>query len=141
MIVSPYLYDCLDPIRLKRIISQAVADLTPFTEYFDGIAFKGVSGAMVAPSVAMVMEKKLVLVRDDIRTHSWSLIEGDKTINNYIIIDDIVETGATVRYIIKQMKTFNRSAQIVGRYLYNPVNTQLQIWNADTEELIYNSKS
>lgn len=61
----------------------------------------GTSGALIAPLVADKLNKKLALCRKPgERKHSSYSYEGPETINNYIIIDDLTDTGDTIRNIM-----------------------------------------
>jgi hypothetical protein len=82
---------------------------------FDAIAFRGMSGALLAPAVALSMKKNLLMVRkpaDD--SHSMMMVEGDKAARRYVIIDDLISTGATVRTIFKEIREFAPQAECIG---------------------------
>jgi hypothetical protein len=68
---------------------------------FDAFAFRGNSGALLAAPLAVKMEKSLILVRKTKDTsHSGLLVEGDLGARRYIIVDDMICSGDTVRAII-----------------------------------------
>lgn len=88
---------------------------------FDTIACCGVSGLLLGPILAHLMNKELIVVRKwGASTHSDSFhkIEGFKGVKNYMIVDDICCTGDTIRDILKRVKKFAPKGKCVGLYLY-----------------------
>ncbi len=93
---------------------------------FDSIAFCGMSGALFAPMLAKELNKDLILVRkiSDINgggksvNHSGHTVEGHAASLRYVIVDDQVSLGGTVRHIITQIKEFAPDAVCVGIYEY-----------------------
>jgi hypothetical protein len=97
---------------LRKNIAQAVKILTPIRDTFDGIAFRGMSGAVPAPILALKLRKSLLLVRkgkDKEKCHSVYDVEGDKAVRSYIIVDDQISTGETVADIMKKVKIFTQN--------------------------------
>jgi orotate phosphoribosyltransferase len=88
--------DPLDGIAAVKDATNAIRDL-----HFDAIAFSGMSGALVAPSVAMALRKPMILARkptDD--SHAGKgVVEGALDAETYIIIDDFMSSGDTIRRI------------------------------------------
>ena len=83
---------------------------------FTSIAFRGMSGALVAPAVAAALGKNLVLVRKRSEgCHTIRVVEGEQS-GNYIIIDDFIETGRTCKTIISEIAKHNKTAR--KRMLY-----------------------
>lgn len=102
--------------------SRAIRDLR-----FDAIAFSGMSGALVAPAVAMALQKPMILARkstDD--SHAGrGVVEGALEANTYIIIDDFMSSGDTIRRIHDSVTAAAATHHIhphkiicVGIYLY-----------------------
>jgi adenine/guanine phosphoribosyltransferase-like PRPP-binding protein len=82
---------------------------------FDAIAFRGLSGALVAPIVAMEMDKTLLAVRKTIEDcHSGLMVEGDYAARRYLILDDMISTGQTVHDIIKEIRIAIPYAKCLG---------------------------
>jgi orotate phosphoribosyltransferase-like protein len=82
---------------------------------FDAIAFRGMSGAMLAPTLALRMNKTLLMVRKGTEnSHSTRPVEGDKAARRYVIVDDLVDSGCTVRAICDEVKTFAPYALCIG---------------------------
>ncbi len=112
----------LDPTLLKKEIALAVKSLTGLT--FKSIAFRGISGALVAPAVAVRLKKGLIVVRkgDITGQHSTYMVEGHRLIGpqKYIIIDDFPSSGLTIKKIVVEInENFNRAAKCVGVYWYS----------------------
>ena len=105
---SDYMRDNFQP-RKFRCMAEDVAD-TIMNEgvKFDAIACRGVSGLMIAAPVALLLDKPLIVVRKSIEgSHSSFMVEGYLPRRlRYIIIDDFVETGDTIRQIIEEISAF-----------------------------------
>lgn len=98
-------------LREKVILAQQVLE-----DYdFDTIAFRGMSGALIAPILALNLQKELILVRKpDDDTHSWYKVEGNKSANRYVIVDDFESSGHTKRTIIEAVRGFAPDANYLG---------------------------
>jgi adenine/guanine phosphoribosyltransferase-like PRPP-binding protein len=112
--------------RREAVVSRAVRVLAQHSGDFDSIVATGMSGMSVAPIVAFVLKKQLVVVRKTTDgTHSCDLVEKDhkKGIRRYVIIDDFVSSGDTVNRVYRQLAK-HRGAQPVAIYCY-----AAQEWN------------
>lgn len=118
MIVSDYLSAVIDVNSLPETIKGITKFLGPRKRSFDGVAICGMSGALVGPIVALRLKKPLLVVRKDNNHHSSSMVEGDKSIRSYIIVDDCVDQGKTIKSIVKKINRFN-GAKPHGIVLYN----------------------
>lgn len=99
---------------LARLINDIVRFIKKKNFRFSAIAFRGMSGALVAPAVAAKMNKKLICVRKDgDGSHTCYLVEGYVRARTYIIIDDFIETAKTVLSITKELP-----GKCVGVVLY-----------------------
>lgn len=103
---APYLDSIIRTDRLRRNVSKAVKILKPIVDRFDGIAFRGASGMIPGSILSHLLRKSIVLVRKDEKRHSRRSVEGDLAISSYIIVDDQISTGATIKEIIKQVNAF-----------------------------------
>lgn len=101
---SRYLHQCLSPRQLRRTVREVVTALRPHKHEFDAIAFRGLSGSLVAPSVALRLHKPLIAVRkppeQQQQSHSEYMVEGAVQTQCYVIVDDIICTGQTVESIV-----------------------------------------
>lgn len=116
---SSYLHHALEPAKVRPFIAAAVKLLRG--KSFEAIAFRGMSGAVVAPLLAYSMNKSLIMVRkpeDKYSSHATLPVEGDINAANYIIVDDCVATGRTIRTILAEVEIFAPEAQCIGVLLY-----------------------
>jgi adenine/guanine phosphoribosyltransferase-like PRPP-binding protein len=110
--------ECLDVLTDANYLGTGAP---PISDSFDAIAFSGNSGAMVAPLLAMQLDKYLVLVRKPHDGgHSTDAVEGVVEPNfRYIIVDDCVCSGATAVRIQCQILRRSPGAECVGLLAYN----------------------
>lgn len=102
-----------DPNVFDDVIERAVRLLRHVK--FDTIVFRGFSGAVVGPAVALRLRKPWALIRKEgADTHSCKCIEGIVQ-GDYVIIDDFVATGTTIRKIV----TACGNNRCVGAYFYD----------------------
>jgi adenine/guanine phosphoribosyltransferase-like PRPP-binding protein len=114
-------YLTLNPRKLKNRIQKCVNILTPLKNNFDSIAFMGISGALVAPAVASELGKHLIAVRKEKTRHSTHNVEvGFKKPKNYIIIDDFVDSGSTIKSIVQNIQRRHPQAKLFEYLMYNP---------------------
>jgi len=112
----------LEALRDQKIIVKNVVELLINSGWnFHAIAFTGASGALIAPVVAHEMDKKLILVRKEISGHSSAKVIGPRHNRNlnYIILDDLVASGTTIRNIYKEVSEFDSYLKCVGVILYS----------------------
>ena len=103
----------------NKIIIKAVCDLRKIINDFDSIACCGISGLMVVPQIAELLEKHIVIVRKNERSYSNFKIEGVSPYR-YIIVDDLICSGSTIRRIKNSIKQEIPMAKCVGAYCYMP---------------------
>ena len=90
---------------------------------FDSIAFSGMSGALVAPIVALRLNKETILIRKNgdgshSNRDSNRVFEGYLDSRRYIIVDDFIFSGDTVKRI-KRVVYGASGAKLVGVAVYN----------------------
>jgi adenine/guanine phosphoribosyltransferase-like PRPP-binding protein len=69
---------------------------------FDSLAFRGVSGAMIAPSLADRLSLGIVAIRKpNDGSHSSAQVEASWGASRYVIVDDLISSGRTCRAIIE----------------------------------------
>ena len=103
----------------NKIIIKAVCDLRKISDQFDSIACCGVSGLMVVPQIAEILNKNIVVVRKGERCYSEFRTEGVAPFR-YIIVDDLICSGGTVKHIKKVLKDEYSRSRCVGLYCYLP---------------------
>lgn len=112
-IVSSHLHTYLSPYLLANKLRIATKLLRSFD--FDTIAFRGMSGALTAPTLAMRLKKQMILVRKDgDDSHTYDRVEGNRASLRYIIVDDFVSTGKTRNTIIDKVRAFAPNAEFIG---------------------------
>lgn len=104
-----HLKEFINPREAKRIVEMSVRYLRQLEASgkveFTTIAFRGLSGALIAPMIAMEMDKSLLAVRKVKRTgHGSNPVEGDYNAGKYIIVDDFISTGETCREIMQEIE-------------------------------------
>ena len=71
----------------------------------DAIAFRGMSGCLFGAPLAARMRKPMIMVRKKCvdcgreQSHTSQTVEGDRNATTYVIVDDFVASGNTVRTI------------------------------------------
>jgi adenine/guanine phosphoribosyltransferase-like PRPP-binding protein len=113
----------------NKIIIKAVCDLRKISDSFDSIACCGVSGLMVVPQVAELLNKHIIIVRKGEKCYSEFRTEGVAPFR-YIILDDLICSGSTVKHIKRTLKKEYSRSQCVGVYCYLPNETA---YRADEE--------
>lgn len=104
----------------NKIIIKAVCDLRKISDEFDSIACCGISGLMVVPQVAELLNKHILIIRKKSdKCYSEFTIEGVAPLR-YIILDDLICSGNTVRHIRNNIGSEFSRAKCVGLYCYMP---------------------
>lgn len=120
-IQSEYHEELFDPKLFKIYVAQAITEIEKIEQPFDSIAFRGASGMILAPSIALKLNKSMTLVRKkhDIYSgsHSTNLVEGAIDCN-YLIVDDFVSTGLTVLEIQRAIANASPKSRCIGIYQY-----------------------
>ena len=113
-----YLDPALDPATRRDIFNKVIYSLRDRAVEFDAFACRGLSGMLVAPIVAVEMHKTLLVVRkSDTDNHSSRMVEGDVGARRYVIVDDLISSGSTVKAIIKEIREVS-DAKCVGIIRY-----------------------
>jgi len=104
----------------NKIVIKAVCDLRKIANTFDSIACCGVSGLMVVPQIAELLNKNIVIVRKpDEKRYSDFYIEGVSPFR-YIVVDDLICSGDTFKWIRQAIHEDNPKAICNGLYCYIP---------------------
>jgi orotate phosphoribosyltransferase-like protein len=104
----------------NKIIIKAVCDLRKIKNDFDSIACCGVSGLMVIPQVAELLNKNIIIVRKkNEERYSEFKTEGVAPFR-YVVIDDLICSGSTLKYITKTIKAEYSRSKCIGLYCYMP---------------------
>lgn len=116
---SMYFPEAVDPKQRAAAVEYCCDRLRDIP--FDSIVVTGYSGAAFGSVVAHALGKALVIVRKPTETanHSGHAIEGNPG-QRFVIIDDFISSGATVRRILDTMADHCRThAECVGFCGYN----------------------
>jgi len=122
MSISEYLCAALDKRTLPNIIKNAI-EFSRNIE-FDSIAVRGMSGSIVASAIAFELEKNIIIIRKDKdNTHSDATVEYSFYPRKYIIVDDFISSGKTIKTIIEEMeedalKCHYDNPKCIGVFLY-----------------------
>jgi adenine/guanine phosphoribosyltransferase-like PRPP-binding protein len=123
----------------NKMIIKAVCDLRKIADTFDSIACCGISGLMVVPQIAELLNKNIVIVRKpEEKRYSNFNIEGAAPFR-YVIIDDLICSGNTFKLIRDSIYEDNPRARCVGLYCYMPEECAYTEDNAKEFEKRYRS--
>jgi orotate phosphoribosyltransferase len=103
----------------NKIIIKAVCDLRKIKNEFDSIACCGVSGLMVVPQIAELLNKNILIIRKNEKRYSEFRTEGVAPLR-YVVVDDLICSGTTVNRITRIIKEEYPRAKSIGVYCYLP---------------------
>jgi len=108
----------LNPKIRNKIIFQCITALKPYEERFDSIVCSGVSGLLVVPQISEILKKNMVVVRKK-NDKRYSPFQYEGAIpKSYIIIDDLICSGNTVKHILNTIKEDCPRSQCLGVYCF-----------------------
>jgi adenine/guanine phosphoribosyltransferase-like PRPP-binding protein len=100
-----YLQPSMIRNQRRQTINLAVRSLRPRADQFDAIAFRGMSGALIAPILADYLDKRLILVRKEKEPSHGLAIEYEATLSSrWIIVDDFIGSFRTCNSIWEACK-------------------------------------
>ena len=106
----------------NKIIIRAVCKLRKISYEFDTIACCGISGLLVVPQIAELLNKHILIVRKNEKCYSEFRMEGVAPFR-YVVVDDLICSGSTVKRIKNTIKDDYPRARCVGVYCYLPEET------------------
>ena len=128
VINSRYLNCIYNPQHFPSVVSATLeaARKVLETDTYDTIAFTGMSGAGLAFILSHTLGIPLMCARkkDDsshftnFNSAGASRCEGHISIRRYLIVDDCISSGDTMRYIIKSIRKICPHAECAGIILY-----------------------
>jgi adenine/guanine phosphoribosyltransferase-like PRPP-binding protein len=102
----------------REIVDRCVEAIhQKINQRFEAIAFRGLSGALIAPAVAYKLGKPLLPVRKGEDTHSSHYTEWGSDHRSFIILDDFISGGGTIRAILDSLEV--DGAECRGIVLWN----------------------
>jgi orotate phosphoribosyltransferase len=121
-IIHDYSAEFLTPAKLRKAVQKCLRVIRKRKLKFDAIAFRGLSGAVVAPMVALALKKTMIAVRKN-RSHGIKVC-GDLGAQSYLIIDDLISSGETVRTIVTDIERASlNEPTCVGVVFYTRYNS------------------
>jgi hypothetical protein len=117
-IIASYLYDFFSPKMFKKKIEEAARSLSKFRETtsFQALAFRGMSGALLAPAISIEIGCSLIFVRKGEATHSIYQVEGLYSAK-YVFVDEFIGTGSTFGTVVESISKYSSDSECVGWYL------------------------
>ena len=115
----------MSPRGIRQTAEEIAGLLAPHKNSFDTIAFRGLSGSLIVPTLAGLMKKEFLAVRKDGESsHSRYPIEGNYACQKFIIVDDLIHSGKTIKEISDSVKaeiqsSMGHTPELVGIALYN----------------------
>lgn len=110
---TSYLHHTLNPDTFNVRVKIANKVLSAYD--YDSFAFRGMSGALLGAPLAHLFKKTMLVVRKPgVDCHTDRAVEGDFGARRYVIVDDVISSGNTVRTIIRAIKHFAPHAECVG---------------------------
>lgn len=104
-----YLNTCFNIPTRNKTIEELVQYIQSSNLKFDSLVVTGISGLVIGSILSYKINKNLCVVRKNRKTHSLLKVESGKdVIDSYLIIDDIMDSGKTVRSIIKELRNADR---------------------------------
>lgn len=125
IISSSYLGAVFDPERLPRTIEKTLEAAKALWEKhgYDTIAFSGMSGAAIAFILSHQMRIPILCVRKSGDSSHFvnpnRLLEGNLGVRKYLIVDDFISSGRTVKYIMDTISNEVYDAKCVAMLMYS----------------------
>jgi orotate phosphoribosyltransferase len=126
---AAWLWQVFEPTLFDRLCNKTARSLTRLRPRlgFDAIAFMGMSGCILAPPVARQLKLRMIAVRpvgNSSHTHSVHVVEAPDGCEKYVILDDFIESGDTVKRIVRETKKELPYAKPVGILLHEAGNSR-----------------
>lgn len=115
---AEYLH-AINPEKRQRAVNFVLDLIKGKKLQFDTIAVRGFSATSIGSMVAYLLEKPLCYIRKEEEScNSCNRVEYDQSIGKFLIIDDLVCSGNTVKQIIEQALKKDYKAECIGVALY-----------------------
>lgn len=92
-----------------------------------GLALTGISGMLIGIPAADACDKQFCIIRKDAdlkgESHAAFLVEGH-ILEKYVIIDDWINTGKTIKRIMKEVENVLPYSECVGIILYDSLDNK-----------------
>lgn len=124
-----------DPAELRKVTNLIVAEVSKMDPKPVFVAVRGTSGTVIGGTVSLVSDIPLVVVRkNDDSSHAmgYGSVQGISDADGpYVIVDDLVDTGDTVRQIIRAVSTRTTRSECIAVILYSERQLQTESINVD----------
>lgn len=114
---SLYLSELMVPHTLRKIVNKTISLIKKHKIKFDAIAFRGLSGSLAASAISIQLNKPLIAIRKN--SSHGDKVEGYVLADTYIIIDDFIDSGKTIKSILRDI-----DGMCVGIVLYGQSDTK-----------------
>ena len=102
----------------NKIIFQCIEHLKNTEKDFDSIACCGTSGLLIVPQVCEILKKNIIIIRKK-NDKRYSPFQYEGVIpKKYLIIDDLICSGNTVKHITNVVKEDCPRSQCIGIYCF-----------------------
>lgn len=119
MIKSSYLKFVYDQNLYSKVIDEMMNLILDLGIDFDAIAFTGQSGSALAYPLSLKLNKPLINIRKkETKSHYSDVIEGFIGFSNYIIVDDVINDGETINYIVSNLNLLEQNPKCKGIFLF-----------------------
>lgn len=134
-IQSSYLFPVFNANNFQKLFAETACLAVEIKQKasYDAIAFTGMSGAAMAFPLSLSLGIPLICVRKNDGNHhsspSWRkhdpsrYLEGCIDSNQYLIVDDFIDSGKTVNTICKKIFAYNPRAKCTGILLYKSADS------------------
>lgn len=117
MLVTSYHETSFTRRRRNAAVGRIVKALKKYPKNV-GIAFTGLSGIIVGTFAADQTGRQFAIVRKSGENSHGDPIEGYR-LNQYVIVDDFIDSGDTILRIMRQLEKYNGAdCECVGILLY-----------------------
>ena len=111
---SSALHDPQLLLHTASVVADAIKTKTPNAKC---VVVCGMSGAVIGAVVSTLTDLPMVIVRKQKEdTHSWYREQGNSSAignGNYVIIDDLIDSGKTVDWIVERTSRANHHDLII----------------------------
>jgi adenine/guanine phosphoribosyltransferase-like PRPP-binding protein len=114
--IFPYLRPVYETDQLKISVKQSAKIIKKIKA--NAIAFCGYSGSVFAGALSYALDMPTIAVRKRVDRNFELCPTFGSLANKYVIVDDLIDSGQTMDFIIEQVKQFNPKACPVGIILY-----------------------
>jgi orotate phosphoribosyltransferase-like protein len=102
----------------RKIIDEAINSLSKISHQFDTIVCCGTSGLLVVPQICESLRKNILVVRKKKEQRYSPFAYEGAVPKNYIIVDDLICSGSTIKHILNTIEEDCDSAKCLGVYIF-----------------------